>query len=85
MTDFNFANATIVVQPPEPTPPPADCFYGDVRLFDSQETSALSYIEISGIVEVCVDGVYRPMCSIVQYVDSTRLFSVMCSQLGYDG
>ena len=47
--------------------------------------TTLRTIQISGFVEVCVEGAYRPICDTAQLTDSDRVFSVICSQLGYDG
>lgn len=80
--------SSIDVKPTPPTLPPSECFYGDVQLIDNVTTVLPTFTEIRGIVEVCdADGRYTPLCSFgrVQYDNLSRLFDVMCSQIGYDG
>ena len=63
---------------------PSECYHGDVRLLNNRTTQFQEYIETYGLVEVCVDGRYTPVCSSAD-LNIPSGYDVICRQLGYYG
>ena len=69
------------------TPSIPECFLdGQVRLANNNTGNSTEYEEISGILEICVDGSYERVCGNDDAsLNASMLVETACNDIGYGG
>lgn len=67
-----------------------ECFVdGQARINNNVTTNDTERLTITGQLEICVDGQYRPVCGVEEEVDFdvdlSSIVRVACEELGYTG
>ena len=69
------------------TPSIPECFIdGQVRLANNNTGNSTEYEEITGILEICVDGSYERVCGNDDAsLNASMLVETACNEIGYGG
>ena len=63
-----------------------ECYNGQVRIGYNITSNNSEYEEISGRLEICVDGVYQQVCGSEEAdLNATTIVQSACNDIGYGG
>lgn len=83
---INEHNATIIFFIVASAPVVPMCYNGQVRIGYNITNSYSNYEEISGGLEICVDGAYQQVCgSSAANLNASTLVQQACNDIGYRG